>query len=439
MNHRDTDQSAATLAPNRRVGGSTAEGKTWACQMTPALDNTTDDAAVCLMEQVVCRTNMLEAHKRVLRNKGSAGIDGVGVYELWGYCGEHWARIKEELLSGRYKPQAVRQVVIPKPNGGERLLGIPTAIDRLIQQAILQVLQPIFDPHFSEHSYGFRPMRSAQDAVKAAQYYQHEGYRWVVDIDLKAFFDQVNHDMLMARVARRIKDKRVLKVIRGFLQAGVLAGGVVSQRSMGTPQGGPLSPLLSNILLDDWDKELEKRGHRFARYADDCNIYVKSRRAGERVMASLKTFLETRLRLMVNESKSKVDRPWNTKFLGYSFTWHRKAKLKPAPESVKRFKQALKAHFRRGRGRKLSTVIKSLTPMLRGWMNYFRLSEVRGVFEKLDQWLRRRLRLIIWRQCKRSRTRVRMFTKRGFTLDHARQCAYNHFLLEEHAKLQLSQ
>lgn len=425
MKRRDTDKLVEP-APTRRVDSSTVESTESVCQAFPAWDGSTDDAETCLMEQIVCRENMLKAHARVKANKGSAGVDGVTVDELMDYCRLHWPCIKEALLSGTYQPQAVRRVAIPKPQGGERALGIPTVIDRLIQQAILQVLQPHIDPQFSDNSYGFRPGRSAHGAVKAAQLHVSAGFRWVVDIDLESFFDRVNHDVLMSRVARRVKDKRLLRVIRRYLQAGVLEGGVVSGRTEGTPQGGPLSPLLSNILLDEWDKELEDRGHRFVRYADDCNIYVQSKAAGERVMASIKRFLETRLRLRINETKSQVARPWNTKFLGYSFTKQREVKLKPAPQSVKRLKQKLRTHFRRGRGQALGKVIESLRPLLRGWFNYFRLSEVKGVFETLDQWLRRRMRVLIWRRWKRAATRVRMLIRRGFDQDRARQCAYNH-------------
>src|SRR2546426_4351840 len=301
-----------------------------------------------------------------------------------GHCREHWAQIREERLSGRYKPQPVRRVEIPKPDGkGTRMLGIPTVIDRMIQQALLQVLQPIFDPTFSDASFGFRPGRSAHGAVLRAREHIASGHRWVVDLDLAKFFDRVNHDVLMARVARRVKDKRVLLLIRRYLQAGIMEGGLVSARVEGTPQGGPLSPLLSNILLDDLDKELERRGHRFVRYADDSNVYVRSQAAGERVMASLEHFLEKRLRLKVNRDKSAVARPWNRTFLGYSVTVDRKPKLKVAPASIARLKQKLRSKLRPGRGKSLAHTVADIAPLLRGWMAYFQLAEVQGTFEDL--------------------------------------------------------
>jgi RNA-directed DNA polymerase len=378
-----------------------------------------------LMDEVVCRENLMAAHRRVVRNGGAAGIYGMTVDELMTYCREHWPHIREALLRGSYKPQAVRRVMIPKPGGGERQLGIPTVLDRLLQQALLQVLQPIFDPTFSAASFGFRPGRSAHQAVLAARAHLRAGHRWVVDLDLEKFFDRVNHDVLMARVARRVKDPRVLRLIRRYLQAGVLAGGVVSPRTEGTPQGGPLSPLLSNILLDELDKELERRGHRFVRYADDCNVYVRSQAAGERVMASLVRFLKKRLRLEINRNKSAVARPWQRKFLGYSFTTHKEARLTVAPESIKRLKAKLRPIFRWGRGRSLGRVIAVLTPIIRGWTAYFRLSEVKGLFAVLDGWLRRRLRCLVWRQWKRPRVRVSKLRRLGLSVDRARMAAYN--------------
>jgi RNA-directed DNA polymerase len=305
------------------------------------------------------------------------------------------------------------------------MLGIPCVLDRLIQQAVHQVLQPLFDPHFSESSYGFRPGRNAHQAVCQSKTYVREGRRWVVDMDLEKFFDRVNHDLLLERVKRRVKDKRVLALIRRYLQAGMMESGLETPRTQGTPQGGPLSPLLSNILLDDLDKELGGRGHAFCRYADDCNIYVRSKRAGERVLESITRFVEKRLKLRVNPEKSAVDRPWKRKFLGYSLTWHKEAKLKVAPESVHRLKGKLRESFRQGRGRNLQRFLESLQPLLRGWANYFRLAEVRGIFEELDGWMRRKLRAILWRQWKRPFTRAKNLMKRGLEEAHAWKCASN--------------
>jgi len=378
------------------------------------------------MEEALCRENILAAHKRVVRNGGAPGVDGMTVDDLMPYCREHWPRIREELLGGRYRPQPVRRVEIPKPDGkGTRTLGIPTVLDRMIQQALLQVLTPIFDPTFSGDSYGFRPGRGTHDAVLRGREHIAAGHRWAVDLDLERFFDRVNHDVLMARVARRVRDKRVLLLIRRCLQAGVMEGGLVSPRLEGTPQGGPLSPLLSNILLDELDKELERRGHRFVRYADDCNVYVRSKAAGERVMASLERFLAKRLRLRINRDKSAVARPWRRKFLGYSVTWHRKPKLKVAPKSIKRLKGKLRQMLRQGRGRNLGCVIRDLSPVIRGWVAYYRLSVVKGSFEALDEWLRRKLRCIIWRQWKRPRTRRKRLIALGLGPERAGRSAYN--------------
>jgi len=379
-----------------------------------------------VMEAVVERENMLRAFRRVVGNQGSAGVDAMGVDELKPHLQTHWQRIKEDLLAGSYHPQPVRRVEIPKPGGrGTRKLGVPTVVDRLIQQAVHQVLSPRFDAGFSSHSYGFRPGRSAHQALTQARDHVASGRRWVVDLDLEKFFDRVHHDVLMSRVARKVSDKRVLCLIRRYLQAGIMEGGLVSQPTVGTPQGGPLSPLLSNILLDDLDRELERRGHRFCRYADDVNIYVCSRRAGERVLKSIERFLVRRLRLSVNRQKSAVDRPWKRVFLGYSMTWHKRPRLKVAPASTKRLKMALKQLFRQGRGQNLGKFIESLKPTLRGWINYFRLSEVKGIFEELDGWIRRRLRCIIWRQWKRSYTRAKGLMKRGIGEARAWQSATN--------------
>lgn len=379
-----------------------------------------------LMEEVVERENMLNALRRVVGNKGAAGVDALGVEELKPYLQTHWEQIKEHLLEGSYQPQPVLRVEIPKPGGkGVRKLGIPTVVDRLIQQALHQVMNPLFDPDFSVSSYGFRPGHSAHQALCQAREHVAGGRRWVVDLDLEKFFDRVQHDVLMSRVARKVGDKRVLCLIRRYLKAGIMEGGLVSQSVMGMPQGGPLSPLLSNILLDDLDKELERRGHRFCRYADDVNLYVGSRRAGQRVLDSIEKFLARRLRLRVNRQKSAVDRPWKRKFLGYSMTWHKRPRLKVASLSVKRLKLKLKEAFRRGRGRNLGKFIDELALTLRGWINYFRLSEVKGIFEELDGWIRRRLRLIIWRQWRRAYARVKGLMRRGLGEGRAWESATN--------------
>ena len=380
-----------------------------------------------LMEAVVERENMRLALRQVERNSGAAGVDKMTVAQLRPYLREHWQRIKAELLADDYHPQPVLKVEIPKPGSkGMRTLGIPTVIDRLLQQAVHQVISPHFEPDFSESSYGFRPHRSAQQAVLKAREHVSEGRRWVVDIDLEKFFDRVNHDILMSRLARRIKDKRVLRLIRRYLQAGMMSNGLATARREGTPQGGPLSPLLSNILLDELDKELERRGHKFCRYADDCNIYVQSRSSGERVMKSITSFLDRRLRLKVNAEKSAVARPWERKFLGYSLTPNRKPRLKVAKESVKRLKGKLREIFRRGQGRNLGQLIADeLTPLLRGWMNYFRLAEVKGVFEELDGWIRRKLRGVIWRQWRRTITRAKGLMQRGLDKLRAWESANN--------------
>ena len=379
-----------------------------------------------LMEAVVERGNMLNAFKRVVGNKGAAGVDGMEVDELKPYLHTHWKRIKEQLLEGNYQPQPVRRVEIPKPGGkGMRKLGVPTVVDRLIQQGVHQVLNPLFDPGFSSSSYGFRPRCSAHQALCQAREYVAGGRRWVVDLDLEKFFDRVHHDVLMSRIAREVGDKRVLCLIRRYLQAGIMEGGLVSHPTKGTPQGGPLSPLLSNVLLDDLDKELERRGHRFCRYADDVNVYVGSRRAGQRVLDSLEKFLNGRLRLQVNRHKSAVDRPWKRTFLGYSMTWHKCPRLRVSPSSVQRLRTGLRAAFRKGRGQSLVRLIEELTLLLRGWINYFRLSEVKSVFEKLDGWIRRKLRCIVWRQWKRPYMRAKGLMKRGLGEGRAWESATN--------------
>lgn len=381
---------------------------------------------VGLMEQVVERSNMNVALKRVEANGGAGGVDGMLASGLRAHLKAEWSRIKEELLNGSYRPQAVREVEIPKPDGGVRKLGIPTVMDRLIQQAVYQVLSPMFDREFSESNYGFRPGRNAHQAVLKAREYVQSGHRWVVDIDLEKFFDRVNHDVLMSRVARKVRDRRVIALSYRYLQAGVMKGGIEEARHEGTPQGGPLSPLLSNILLDELDKELEKRGHKFCRYADDCNIYVASRHAGQRVMTSAEKFLEHRLKLKVNRSKSAVDRVERRKFLGYSMTFDRNPRLKVAEETVRRMKAKLREHFRWGRGRNLGRfVLETLNPLLRGWANYFKLAEVKGIFEELDSWIRRKLRCVLWRQMKRTYTRMKRLRSLGFEESRVLQSTTN--------------
>jgi RNA-directed DNA polymerase len=426
MDESDAVKRAEMPERPQEVGGGTAEVMDAGRQADAVREEPAGDQARSLIEEVLRRENLIAAHERVVRNGGAPGIDGMTVEELMPYCRQHWERIREELRSGRYFPRPVRKVEIPKPDGkGVRVLGIPTVLDRMIQQALLQVLTPIFDPAFSAGSFGFRPGRGTHDAILQAREYVKGGHRWVVDLDLEKFFDRVNHDVLMARVARRVTDKRVLLLIRRFLQAGMMEGGLMSPREEGTPQGGPVSPLLSNVLLDELDKELERRGHKFVRYADDCNVYVRSKAAGERVMASLERFLSKRLRLKVNQEKSAVARPWNRKFLGYSTTVQRETKLKVAPQSVKRLKAKLRPILRRGRGRNLKSVIWELNRVTRGWVAYYRLAQVKESFEVLDQWLRRKLRAIVWKQWKRPRTRAKELVKRGLDRERARRSAYN--------------
>jgi RNA-directed DNA polymerase len=377
------------------------------------------------MEEVVERSNLQLAYQRVVKNKGTPGVDDVTVTEFKGWLKMHWPSVKIALLEGRYLPRPVRRVDIPKPAGGLRTLGVPTVVDRLIQQALHQVLQPLFEPTFSAGSFGFRPGRGAHQAVRKAQEYIRAGKRWVVDIDLEKFFDRVNHDVLMARVSRQVNDARVLKLIRRFLEAGMMNEGLVEPRTEGTPQGGPLSPLLSNILLNDLDHELERRELSFCRYADDCNIYVSSRVAGERVMSGVRTFLEGALKLRINTEKSAVARPWERKFLGFSVTAHRESRLRIAPASVQRLTQKVRDLMRTGRGRSLAHTIEDLNPLLRGGINYFRLTESKGVLEELDGWVRRRLRCLLWRQWKRGRTRASKLRALGLDAERARLSAGN--------------
>ncbi len=379
-----------------------------------------------LLDQVVERENMIKAWQQVKRNRGSAGVDNRSISETKSYLQKEWSRYKTAILSGTYHPKPVLRVEIPKPGGGKRKLGIPTVLDRLIQQAICQILTPLFDPSFSDNSYGFRLGHSAHDAVLKAREYQQEGKRWVVDMDLKQFFDEVDHDILMSRIGRRVKDKRLKTLINAFLKAGYSIDNTVYSSDKGTPQGGPLSPLLSNILLDDLDKELERRGHSFCRYADDCNIYIRSKRSGERVMESISRYVEKKLKLKVNCDKSAVDRPWKRKFLGFSFTSHLNPRIRVPKETEISFRKKLKQMFRLGRGRNLGRFIEeTLNPVLRGWIQYFSLAEVKGYAERLDQWIRRRLRLIIWRQWKRPWTRYKNLQKRGLEETRAIRSAFN--------------
>jgi len=357
------------------------------------------------MEEVCERENLKKALRHVTANQGSPGLDGMTVDELPAYLSKHWPTLRDQLLKGAYQPQPVKRVEIPKPDGGVRKLGIPTVLDRFIQQAVLQVLQWRWDRTFSQHSFGFRPNRSAKQAVVHAQRCIAEGYRWVVDIDLEKFFDRVNHDLLMGRVAKRIADKRLLKLIRAYLSAGVMEDGLVKPTDEGTPQGGPLSPLLSNLLLDDLDRELEKRGLRFARYADDCNIYVKSERAGRRVMENIGRFLTSKLKLKVNESKSAVARPWERKFLGFSFTSTREPRRRVAPKALTRFKERIRELTRRNRGVSLPRMVQDVTVYLRGWVGYFGFCQTPSVLQSLDEWVRRRLRCFLWKQWKRGTIR----------------------------------
>jgi len=377
-----------------------------------------------LMERVVERGNVKAAWKRVRQNKGSPGIDGMTVDELLPWLVENWEATRAKLLDGTYRPAPVREQEIPKSGGGVRKLGIPTVLDRLIQQAVLQVLQPMFDPTFSEHSHGFRPGRSAHEAVCEAQRYIQEGRRWVVDVDLEKFFDRVNHDVLMGRLEKRIGDERMLRLIRGYLDAGIMVNGVVMERHEGTPQGGPLSPLLANVLLDEVDKELEKRGHSFVRYADDCNVYVQSRRAGEDVMKTLRR-LYAGLRLRINEAKSAVARPWDRKFLGYSF-WvakGRKVLRRVAPKALEAMKERVREITSRNGGRSMRKVAEELRSYLLGWKAYFQLSETRGIFSRLDEWIRRRMRALQLKHWKRGTTAFRELVSMGASKDLAARIA----------------
>lgn len=383
----------------------------------PALPEEKDEVTMDtskMLEKVVDRNNLNLAYKRVRKNGGSHGVDGMKVDELLPHLKQHGNQLKQDLLGGKYRPQPVKRVEIPKPEGGVRMLGVPTVVDRLLQQAIAQVLVPVFEKEFSEHSYGFRPGMSAHDAIKQAQVYINEGYTTVVDIDLEKFFDRVNHDKLMYLLSKRIKDKRLLRLIRRYLESGVMNGGLMSPSREGTPQGGPLSPLLSNVMLHELDKELEKRGHRFCRYADDCNIYVKSPRAGERVMASISEFIEQRLKLKVNRDKSAVDHVTQRKFLGFSFyRWQGGYGIRVDNKSIRRLKEKLRLLTSRSKGWRMETRIERLNQVIRGWVNYFYLANMRKLCHNLDAWLRRRLRMCYWKQWKRIKTKHDNLVKLG--------------------------
>jgi RNA-directed DNA polymerase len=373
-----------------------------------------------MIQELLSRENLLSALKRVEANKGSHGVDGMSVKTLREHILQNWHQLRQAIEEGTYEPSPVRRIEIPKPDGkGIRLLGIPTVTDRFIQQAIAQVLNPVFDPQFSEHSYGFRPKRRGHDAVREAKQYMKEGYRWVIDLDLEKFFDRVNHDRLMAKLAEKVKDKMVLKLIRKYLQSGVMINGIVMDTNEGAPQGGPLSPLLSNVVLDELDKELEKRGHLFVRYADDCNIYVKTRKAGERVKKSITAFIENRLKLKVNQDKSAVDRPWKRKFLGFSFTWNKDPKVRISPQSMKRVKATIREITSRKKPLSMEQRIKELNQYLTGWGGYYVLADTPSVFQGLDSWMRRRLRMCLWKQWKKPKTKVKRLLSLGIPKDKA--------------------
>ncbi len=411
----------------RNAGGrGEAEPKAMRDEARTARHETGSPGREDLLGQALASANLEAAWKRVKSNRGSAGVDGLSIAETADYLKAHWPRIRESLLDGSYRPMPVRRVQIPKPDGGVRELGIPTVTDRLIQQALLQVLQPRIDPTFSEHSYGFRPGRRAHDAVLEARRYVQSGYRVVVDVDLEKFFDRVNHDILMGRLARRIDDKAVLRLIRRYLVAGIMDGGVVMERHEGTPQGGPLSPLLANVLLDEVDRELERRGHRFVRYADDCNVYVRSRRAGERVLAGLKA-LYARLHLKVNEAKTAVAPSSRRKFLGYAF-WYGsggQAKCKVADKAKATFKQRIREMTRRSGGRSLPEIVERLRTYLPGWKAYFQLAQTPKVFRELDEWIRHRLRAVQLKHWRRGTTMYRELKAMGASETDARQVAAN--------------
>ena len=413
MEGKSQKKKVQILEANGGESERNSEGSTICATHLTSGKNNSRHSTTELMEQLVAKPNMEMAYHKVRSNKGAPGIDGVTVEGLKDHLWKEWEEIKEALLNGDYQPQAVRRVEIPKPNGGKRKLGIPTVMDRVIQQALQQILTPIFEPTFSENSFGFRPRRSAQQAIRKAQGYIRQGRRWVVDIDLEKFFDKVNHDILMERIRRKIKDNRILTLIRRYLNGGIMENGILKPNREGTPQGGPLSPLLSNIMLTDLDKELERRGHLFCRYADDCNIYVKSEKAGIRVLESITKYLEKKLKLKVNREKSAVGRPWFRKFLGFSFTSQKKTRVRVHQKSITRFKEKIKGLCRLGRGWNQQNFIKEkLNPVIRGWGNYFK-ADTYSFAKDLDAWIRRRLRIILWRQWGSIRAKYRKLIDRG--------------------------
>ena len=419
------DAQAQKAAASEYEDGRNLSGYATGAEIDTAVSGRTKAEPSVTMEAVTDRANMMLAYQRVVENKGAAGVDNLSTLDLKPWLKQHWQGMKVSLAAGSYLPRAIRKVDIPKPNGDTRTLGVPTVVDRLIQQAIAQRLSPLVEPHFSHSSYGFRPNRNAWQAVQQAQQYIRSGKRWVVDMDLEKFFDRVDHDILMSKLANLIEDKRPLKLIRRFLEADMMDNGQRVTRDRGMPQGGPLSPLLSNILLDSLDKELERRGHSFCRYADDCNIYVSSQKAGENLLADITEFLSKELKLQVNADKSAVAKPWERKFLGYSFTRHKESRVKIAAQSVSRFKDKIREMTTRHCSRSINETIHVMTPVLRGWISYFRLTKVKGVLEELDGWIRRKLRCLLWRQWKRVYTRARNLMKAGLTEERAWWSATN--------------
>lgn len=425
MLERAVHQKPAQAGRNAHRQGE-AMPATWRDEARTAQHKTGSLGRDDLLAQALARANLVRAWKRVKANRGSAGVDGKSIAGTADYLKTHWPRIREALLDGSYRPEPVRRVQIPKPGGGMRELGIPTVVDRLIQQALLQVLQPIIDPTFSEHSYGFRPGRRARDAVLMAQRHVQDGYRVVVDVDLEKFFDRVNHDILMERLSRRIEDRALLRLVRHYLVAGIMDGGVVSERYEGTPQGGPLSPLLANVLLDEVDRALEKRGHRFVRYADDCNVYVRSRRSGERVLEGLHR-LYKRLHLKVNEAKTAVAQATGRKFLGYEL-WRsagERIKCAVSRKALATFRQRIRELTRRSCGRSLPEVAERLRAYVPGWKAYFQLAQTPRVFRELDEWIRHRLRALQLKHWRRGTTMYRELRAMGASESDARQVAVN--------------